>query len=449
MNKALLVFDQVSFAALARHVEDSHSVSPVRLDYLPRTTPVGHATISTGRTPAEHRIQGRRWHDCSGRAYEIDALVNRARPRRGGVFDAIRDDNLTRKLRAEGVRSVVIAAAKDFIPFLFGAWDADVSLYPKAVYPALFSSPGPFGGRHGFELVLDIWTQAGADAVLAAHNQIERCLGDIAATVPGSDFRMFRPALAVGGRPMYWAMPASWGNTLPRVLGEWRSTLPTIADSIDDFYTAVTLAIAMHLPEPRALLQSCFATDAAGHRDGPSSHDYDIAVAASVRRARLVHASGWSVGVVSDHGGRDTPNSWFHDQSTTPGSVSNGSVRHHLQASAAEVLSGDHVVGYGALPANGVMCKGLDAHGLLTVTVPTRVYARSFHRHQTPAWLILPPEDGTVAKRGKAVRGNHGASYAGTGLSDADNEVGCWSLPAASHPPKLLEEVATWFLTLP
>ncbi len=449
MNKALLVFDQVSFATLTQHVAGiGGAPARVRLDYVPRTTPVGHATISTGMTPSQHRVQGRDWCDRSGRPYKITEVVGRARPPRRSWARRIVENSLAAQLRAAQVRGVVIAAAKDFIPFLFGAWDSDVSFHPAAVSPELLTS-GPLVGRFGFNVIVDVWTNAGAAALTAVYTPLAQRLTDLAATVPQSDVAMFPQSNATDRRVLQWAMPTLWGSELPRVKGEWADSLPQIAGAIDDFYTDACLLVSQHLPEPRALLQSCFASDAAGHRDGPTSQEYSAAVSASVLRAQRVHAAGWSVAVVSDHGGRETPRTWLHRKVTIPGTIFDGATDHFLPASTTEVLSGDHVVGYGA--SVGAMYRGLDPNGMRVLTVDPQVATRSFHPQQIPAWLALPPADVNISKNGRTVRGNHGACHDGTGISDLDNEVGAWTMPSLPNhnPPTRLEEVAAWFLSLP
>jgi hypothetical protein len=85
------------------------------------------------------------------------------------------------------------------------------------------------------------------------------------------------------------------------------------------------------------------------------------------------------------------------------------------------------------------------------LAVPNSLSARSFHPQQIPSWLVLPPigvRFDRVARRSGG--GDHGACHENGVVSDIDNEVGLWTLPAQRvNRPTSLEEVAAWFSALP
>ena len=139
VDRALLVLDQVSRPTLDTELatQGLGRSSPVALDYIPRTTPVGHATISTGAPPSIHRVQGRTWYEhTSLTKHEVKNAVSLVRPGPTSTFDYLARNSLADKLRTAEVKSVVAVAAKDFIPYLFGAWDCDVIVYPFDVFPS-------------------------------------------------------------------------------------------------------------------------------------------------------------------------------------------------------------------------------------------------------------------------------------------------------------------------
>ena len=93
VSKALLILDQVPYQRFVTAISPTWpQPSQVVLNHIPRTTPVGHATISTGREPRDHRIQGRLWYVRTGARWD---LVNIDDVPRGNGFPP----NIERLLR--------------------------------------------------------------------------------------------------------------------------------------------------------------------------------------------------------------------------------------------------------------------------------------------------------------------------------------------------------------
>jgi len=120
-RKALVVVDQLPFAALPSDVlrwPFLAKAGRVALGYVPRTTPVGHATISTGLMPADHRIQGREWYMAAGGQLlrmMVDDLPQGALDPR--VARPLARHALARRIRSSNPDAgIVITAAKAFIP---------------------------------------------------------------------------------------------------------------------------------------------------------------------------------------------------------------------------------------------------------------------------------------------------------------------------------------------
>lgn len=140
--KTLLIVDQLRYDVARRFFTNA---TPIRLDYIPRATPVGHATISTGTTPSVHGVQGRKfWNHRLGRCLNLGQLP--LDPGWGGLSN-LRGRTLFERIRSESPgRGLVCVAAKAFIPFLFGAWAADICVYPATVRPKT-DAEHPYPGR--------------------------------------------------------------------------------------------------------------------------------------------------------------------------------------------------------------------------------------------------------------------------------------------------------------
>jgi hypothetical protein len=265
-----LVLDQVRHVDFVRHLATSPMRGtgwgpyPLDLDYVPRTTPVGHATISTGLLPAQHRIQGRLWFDHTRstttpqRAEDVTSTF----PVIGSVFEEIYKHSLARQIRyREGAAaSIVVAAAKNFIPFLFGAWDTDVSVYPRTIAPEQ-TLAGP-----AIEVVLDAFTPRGDAAIQRAAS----ALLFRASSLVGPDWLVQwlpqQPStLGPGHRRhvMQWQVPTTWGRSLPQSRRRWREFLDMRIVAVDEFYarTLELLLGEMNTPGTEFALQSCVATD--------------------------------------------------------------------------------------------------------------------------------------------------------------------------------------------
>lgn len=452
--KSLLVLDQVRPASLLAELDPAvhTNVRELCLDYIPRTTPVGHATISTGQVPAVHRVQGRRWYAATGltqNLHTIDQVVSDAPM---PVFHVVEQANLARRLRNAGTRGVVIAAAKSFIPYLFGAWHSDVCIYPESIRPLVHLNPNGTG-TVGMDLCFVSWTLDGHASLVAAWNDITRHLTRLAGLVPKTSIGLAPPPTTAPSLPtlhrVRWNFP--WPLVDQFVGRLWRPALDLITDDIDDFYTDVSLELLRHLAAPTVLLQSCFSTDYQGHLRGPSSKEYATALRRSVARAQRLHAFG-PVAVTSDHGGRDTPRCWRYDPNA--GTLDIGGPQNFTLPPARVVPDGDHLVGYDhlTLGPQPVELYRVTPNALSPMTVDAQILRRSHHPSQVPRWLLLPSADSRIAEVCKPGGGDHGASERHGVLNDDDNRVPLWLLHTApatvSNYPSKLEDLAAWFVKL-
>lgn len=422
---------------------------PLALGYIPRTTPVGHATISTGHAPARHRIQGRAWFSHGSNApHRVDTLPNTF-PVTGTVFQDVFQLSLAHQLRTVAGDDAVIvaAAAKNFIPFLFGAWHTDVSVYPRTIAPVSDST------GYSLDVVFDAFTTRGHTAVLGLANQLTNlALGLVGAPWKIQWLAVQHAVLGPGHtrHAMRWTVPASWGTAQATVRSRWRRFLDVHIIAVDDFYSnvleALLTAISPTRIHPEFALQSCVATDSFGHWYGPSSQQYQQALHAGIARAlRLSQHS--AVLVTSDHGGRDTPVWWTYapetSMVTTP--LANVTLR-----AGTPVLEGDHLVGYAGAP---VLVMVEDVRGT-AVQISPGLLAKSFHRAQMPHWILLPEQHAMIVDvaRGNAGGGGvHGACEHLSQLSPIDGLVPLWALPKHMPPttiPSGLDGVAATFLTL-
>ncbi|HTR53648.1 MAG TPA: alkaline phosphatase family protein [Kofleriaceae bacterium] len=453
--KSLLVFDQVRPASLRAALDPAvgADVHELCLDYIPRTTPVGHATISTGQIPSVHRIQGRSWYAASGLTQHLHHVEDVLSSAPGPVFDVIERANLARRLRNAGSRGIVIAAAKSFIPFLFGAWHSDVCVYPDTVRPIVYAT-GTTARTVAMDLCFITWSDSGHAALVAAWHDITVRLTRLAALVPQTAMSAPAPPQTAPSLPhrhlARWIF--HWPAVDQLIARLWAPILGPIADEIDAFYTDVSLEILRRMAEPVVLLQSCFSTDYQGHMHGPSSTQYSNALRRSVSRAQQLHGYG-PVVVTSDHGGRDTPLCWRYDANARTLDV--GAALSFTLPTARIVADADHLVGYDhlSLGPQPVELLRVTPNALVPMIVPPRILQRSHHRAQVPRWLVLPSHDARITDR--AIRpggGDHGACEDHGVLSDDDNRVPLWLLHAApatvSNYPRNLEDLAAWFVQL-
>lgn len=101
--KALMILDQVPFRRIpASWPSGWLKPRKLALQHLPRTTPVGHATISTGLEPNVHRIQGRLWYTWDGVRWQP---VNVDRLAYGKGFDGTIEANLRKHSLAAQIRA--------------------------------------------------------------------------------------------------------------------------------------------------------------------------------------------------------------------------------------------------------------------------------------------------------------------------------------------------------
>ncbi|HEX7836440.1 MAG TPA: hypothetical protein VF469_03205, partial [Kofleriaceae bacterium] len=443
-NKWLMVLDQVGYATLEAALAPParSSLVPLELTYLPRTTPVGHATISTGAWPSQHLIQGRSWCEVDrGRIHRVHRVSQLPHlfPVAGTVFEDLQASSLARRLRREADpadTAIVAIATKDFIPFLFGAWDTDVSVYPRTTSPLRIA--GEFAGEFAIDVVFDTFTVRGAIAVAAARSALlaqASALFVAAPSAPGTwAARWLDPTPGLLGpahvrHAMRWTLPRSWGATEPRIRHAWKRFLDARILDIDAFYVEAAHQLLSGIDAGRRIvLQSAVATDTYGHFHGPSSLQYQRALAAGIGRAEALHAAGWTVLVTSDHGGRDTP-SWWR---ATGHTLSSGTAAVALPPALRVVLEGDHVVGYGSHADAFLSRASWSTVPPLLVpiaAIPGALRANSFHATQTPAWVVLPGP-GALITDAPILRGgggSHGGCVDAAGdLSEVDGQVPLW-----------------------
>lgn len=425
------------------------------LDYIPRTTPVGHATISTGLLPADHLIQGRAWFSYPGSTLHRVEMLPNTFPVAGTVFQKVFDHSLARQLRvASGDDAIIVAAAaKNFIPFLFGAWDTDVSVYPRTIAPE--AHPPGFG----IDVVFDAFTPRGHAVIPRIASQ----LSALAIGLVGTTWtvRWLPVQLATLGpgherHAMRWTIPAAWGTSLAQIRSKWRQFLDPHIIAVDQFYSDVLETFLGAMSHGRAVpeiaLQSCVATDSFGHWYGPSSAQYASGLAAGIARARRLSQHS-AVLVTSDHGGRDTPAWWPYAPTSLngggTGTVTRPSMRMGLP-SGTPVLEGDHLVGYKEpLPKKPWILSVPD-----DVSHSSTLVSHSFHPTQMPYWILLPEQSAMIVDlaRGNAGGGgSHGACEHEKELSPIDGAVPLWALPQREPPttiPSSLDGVAAAFLAL-
>ncbi len=460
MSKALLVIDQLPFGALPTDLVGR--ASPVTLRYVPRTTPVGHATISTGQEPCDHRVQGRRWyHDTTGawQRVDLDDLPRNAVGFPAAIRANLAANGLVPRLRASasGDEPIVVAAAKAFIPFLFGAWSADVAIYP------LDTKPDRSSGE--LCIVAEGFTPAGVNAIRATREEL-RALAEshTQAWSPTSTI-----AAAMGrsphGRPwleLRWTLPTSER----RGLG-WSRLVRAHASAIDAFYSAAALLALEELgggPVGGTLIQSWFSTDLLGHLDGVGSPAYVAALSAGTAHAAHLAQLGYRVMVTSDHGGRRTPHHLVCDlQRFPPFQDQHGIMMTGLPAHGPPdpepFISGDHVVAYGAHDRLAPALHYWTGAFIDSVPMPADEATFSFHPQQVPAWMLLPREDEMFAaappRAGINGGGNHGACVSPgppAALSAIDATVPVLTLgppPTTGWiAPRTLRDVAQAFVAL-
>jgi hypothetical protein len=454
-TRFLLIVDQLPFRhglGLSHHAS-GFGLRRVRLGYVPRTTPTGHATIGTGLKPADHRVQGRQWYEdrASGwLKHDIDDLpAGRTSAAIGDIFFT---HTICEKVRAERPdAAIVVAAAKAFIPFLFGCWHADLAVFPTTVAPQ----------RVGSKKYLEVNVLAGTDAG-------QRCL---VANAPGieSYVKSTLGAMLAGSsvactgvaKPFLWsgltAAPTTYSSTFEWMLPagvRFNKLLAALAVQVDLWYHdfARFLLNLLGPKSERVLLQSWFSTDYYGHHFGANTSYH-----ASARQALLVatarQGAGAKVVVTSDHGGRDVTRRC--DVDLAANSVSRyGGIGPPVALPAVTkgtdpIVSGDHVVGYGG----GDTAFYLEHSKRVKLNVPGAMARRSFHPRQMPKWLLLPEHDEHYRCNltGAPSGGDHGAcsSSARTHISRVDNEVPLfWSGGTGPRPPRFLHEVADWFVSM-
>jgi hypothetical protein len=192
----LVVIDQLPPNKLKQHAARYpfvRSATSLSLGYIPRTTPVGHATISTGSLPSRHRIQGRTWfsNNSGGLLVEHDVETLAAGTFDPGLHVWLQSHSLAAAVRARRPDAgIVVAAAKAFIPFVLGAESADLAVYPLDV------KPGDVRGRGDLRVVVRIeaFTQQGRACLQNETAAIVRAFEALLRGIdPAGDYEWFPP----------------------------------------------------------------------------------------------------------------------------------------------------------------------------------------------------------------------------------------------------------------
>jgi hypothetical protein len=442
--KALIVIDQVGYDQLKPHLKDLPTgahVVPLRLGYIPRTTPVGHTTISTGKLPFEHRVQGRVWFKRIGGALlpqDIDTLPI-------GSFDTVHrtelfDGCLARTIRRHNREArIVTVAAKAFIPFLIGGTDSDVLLYPTDTKPQLDDE-----GNWRVIVRVHPRTSAGVESVRRKHRWVLQQVKDLV--------KRHDPKGDVTG---------SWDPDDPTVYEiDWvlspefpvRKFKDVVLDygwTFDEAYARVGNELLDDLEgdAPKFFLQSWFSTDMVGHLVGNSDPRYAAAVKHALLHVETLHRAGYLVVATSDHGGRCTSEVLlFEDgKATDPAGIPI-----ELPSGAQVVRSGDHLVGYELAAPRDLVVESWDGSRRRSVTLQPGISQASFASDQAPSWLLLPKLHQRYAEKREKGGGDHGACAHDDTLSDVDDVVPLLTLGATNPPPppSALDGVAAYFMSL-
>jgi hypothetical protein len=433
-EKALIVIDQLGLASFAGRAHAVH------LGYIPRTTPVGHATISTGQLPSAHGIQGREWFVRQGAGLtrrDINDLPL-------GAFDPAHSALLAASSMSRAIRArsrdarIVVAAAKAFIPFLFGASDSDVCVYPTDVRPRR-TSPS---SQPVLAVRVHPFTAAGSATVARCRAWLYSRMLVLVMRIDPQGTLAFRNA--AGG-----ILELHWRVSPPLVArAAWLAAIDRWGPEIDRCYGEMAAYLLGNLdgPSDGYLIHSWFSTDMRAHLHGNTHGDYHDAVDHALRYAAQLAATGSVVAITSDHGGRPTPQhlGWNGAQATDH--LGNQIL---LRGAAQILLSGDHLVGYD-LGGHGCPVEYWDGARLRAAALPPRLIVDSFAPSQMPAWLTLPRITEKFGDPALVNGGDHGACVDQGTLSGIDDTVPALVMgPAAQAAmPNRLHEVAGWFLGL-
>lgn len=377
-RKALIIIDHLParvFHGMREELAVPAVVGELELGFIPRTTPVGHATISTGRLPCDHRVQGRRWYVRTGDEIEReDVEVLQVVPppgyRLSGLIQtALEEESIGACIRAQGNAPIVAAAGKGFLPFLLGGRAADVLIYPFSVQPEA-------DGLGGYRLVVGVvaQTKSGYQALNAVEQQLRNSFEILTAEVglftyewvtrKTEDYeKQYRQPCDrdVQVLELHWVVPEDWYSAEKNdedresaVTLRWRNAMSPYWVRVDDEYERLSLKILEELERIRntdgVLLQSRFSTDTFGHRYGVEAEEYLSSVRASLQAVDRLVSAGFTVAVTSDHGGRPTPYLVRFDEDNRRTDPEIAMPEH---CDLKELFrSGDHLVGYHS-SANG------------------------------------------------------------------------------------------------
>ncbi len=463
---ALMIIDQLSSTEFGKVLPGFGAIKnlgEVRLQYLPRTTPCGHATISLGQPPSAHRIQGREWfvRGDDGQGWipcDINSLpisqFETSVPFNSDITGALKTGAFASRFRKDYPHSAtVIVAAKAMIPFLFGAWDADVSVFPTLTIPSRRSHlqrAAAHIGRDPYEFVVRFFAGTAAGrGVLNNSNVIDavaREMSNVASIIPGSRVEAFSDSPSV--LDLHWVLPPSWDTHETRVAKKWRDDVVLAhGPRIDEFYTAIGRYLLNRLEgRPQLFVQSWFSTDFAAHRFGPSSPQYSEALTRALRQASQL-ANEFAVIGTSDHGGRETPH-WLQCDLDRRFVLNRNENRVPLPPADHVVHCGDHITGWGGDGSAVEFFRCSWTQDRVPVPVDQDILLRSFHDMQRPQWILLPEIEERCGKGVKeSTGGDHGAYSENGRLGFADDAVPVFcanSLQNLPPLPQTLDRIANW-----
>jgi hypothetical protein len=474
-RKALVILDQVPASELARLVVGGDgvawSVGAARLEFIPRTTPVGHATISSGRLPRSHRVQGRRWYSAGRTRHDVDTLQRYPLPAASSHIDPAIAHDMDRTCVAQALRDddgprwrrpIVAASGKGFVTFMLGGRAADVLIFPYSTVPT-------DDGLGDYRLVLGILAQSneGQDAIRSAARAVGRAFQAFGQRVPWLVLQdLGVKAGGYVGLELHWVVPRSWhsssnpGQGARAVKRAWIQAMDPYWSHVDDLIQEIALNVLVELERLYAAdgvaLLSRFSTDTFGHLYGVGSPAYVVALQQSVQAVEQLARLQFNVAMTSDHGGRPTAQAIRFDErlrTTIP------PMPLPMPPAVVELFrSGDHLVGYSDMLSRvaGPTIECWDGQALRSIQLPASLLAASFHPGQTPACLLVPEQTYRFSEGGPAQGGgDHGCGIAGSSpaptVVDGEVPIAYITMQAPPvHPPLplVLQDVRDWFVRI-
>lgn len=466
----LMIIDQVNFEGFNKLFKSQFAeVSPVSLDYVPRVTPVGHATISLGSPPSDHGVHGRRWWVSSyGQGgFECDLDKYNRPDFDNNLKNYIIDNSLINKIKGnfkkkENVKvATVIVAAKAFIPFLFGAEKSDIFAFPPFVAPMYDKKNNKFYISVVFCAKSDEGKKVLRDSKLDIFKYWKKLIYHIE---PGNGYAAYQSRVN-NDLELQWVLDSSCGGK-PDISSYFHSLMKKYSPVVDDYYAFVGDLLLSRLEREylnkyskclALLVQSWFSTDTLGHAFGIESDEYKVGLQLAMSTAQDRVEQGYSVAITSDHGGSALRRPLqFRKKSQLVESESQGMYMLKLPSADKVFECGDHLVGFnkkGVVSNVRVLYEDRLSGWLDVGGVTDAIKMRSFSKSYMPLWLVLPKSERfyshAIAKTPKVnPKGDHGASVEHGVLSKCDNVVPWLVLPSASgfgksmRIPNRLDEIS-------